>query len=94
MLSKTLTGQNIPTALAKETSLVGSREDHLIEQATRPAQVNPRVHRLFDELVMECVEVDADKRPESMLAVAEKLNLIHGVLRAERERASSNGEST
>lgn len=87
-----LTRQNIPTALAKETSLVGSREDHLIEPARRPIEINPRVHRFFDELVMDCIEVDPEKRPESMTVVAEKLNLIHGVLRAERERAHANGE--
>lgn len=87
-----LTRQNIPTALAKETSLVGSREDHLIERARRPVDVNPRVHKFFDELVMDCVETDPEKRPESMTVVADKLNLIYGVLRAERERAHSNGE--
>ena len=81
----TLTRRHIPTALAKEDSLVSSLDDHMIERPIPAIDLNPRVHRRLNDLVMQCVEVDPDKRPESMHAVADKLNLILGILRAENE---------
>lgn len=80
-----LTRQFVPTALAKADSLVGSKEDHLLERPKRTMELNPRVPDLFDRLVMECVEVDAAKRPASMDDVAQRLNLIRGKLLAEGE---------
>lgn len=79
-----LTRRYVPTALAKENSLVGSLEDHLIERPKRPIEINPRVPELFDKLVMDCVEIDPDKRP-TMTEVAQRLNLIRGKLAAEAE---------
>ena len=35
---------------------------------------------------MQCVEVDPEKRPESMDTVADRLNLILGILRAAQAR--------
>ncbi|MBL8759541.1 MAG: hypothetical protein JNK35_14065, partial [Phycisphaerae bacterium] len=40
---------------------------------------------MFDKLIMECVEVEPAKRPENMISVAERLNLIRGKLLAEGE---------
>jgi eukaryotic-like serine/threonine-protein kinase len=80
----TLTRKPIPTALAKDDSFVGSLEDHLMEKPTPAIEVNPRVPGRLNELVMQCVEVDPDKRPDSMSAVADKLSLILGILRAGR----------
>jgi serine/threonine-protein kinase len=85
----TLTRKHIPTALAKEDSLVGSKEDHLIERATPAVELNPRIHPLLNELIMKCVEVEPEKRPDSMSFVAEKLNLILGILRAQRAKGES-----
>jgi serine/threonine protein kinase len=85
----TLTRKHIPTALAKEDSLVGSKDDHLIERATPAAEVNPRIHPMLNELIMRCIEVDPEKRPSSMDLVAEKLNLILGILRANRGKGDS-----
>jgi hypothetical protein len=45
-------------------------------------ELNHRIHPRLNELIMQCVEVDPEKRPESMHVVAEKLNLILGILRA------------
>src|SRR4029079_13151581 len=84
----TLTRRHIPTALAKENSLVGSKENHLIERATPAIELNPRIPARLNELVMRCIEVERDKRPESMEYVADKLNLILGIL-----RARGNGDS-
>ncbi|MFM9994614.1 MAG: serine/threonine-protein kinase [Phycisphaerales bacterium] len=87
----TFTRKHIPTALAKETSLVGSLDDHMIEKPTPAIELNPRIHAKLNELIMQCVEVDPDKRPASMHTVADRINLIHGILRAEQERTRANG---
>ncbi len=84
-----LTRHYVPTALAKDNSLVGSLEDHLIERPKRPIELNPRVPELFDKLVMECVEIDPAKRPATMTEVAERLNLIRGKLIAEAQLRKS-----
>jgi serine/threonine-protein kinase len=78
-----VTHQYVPTALAKADSLVGSKEDHLIERPKRTVELNPRVPELFDRLIMECVEVDPAKRPATMDDVAARLNLIRAKLLAE-----------
>lgn len=83
----TFTRRHIPTALAKSDALVGSLEDHLIEKPKPVNELNPRVHPRLAELIMQCVEIDPDKRPESMAVVADRLNLILGILRA---RAAEN----
>lgn len=78
----TLTRKAIPTALAKDDSFVGSLEDHLIERPKPASELNPRIHPRLSELIMHCVEIEPDKRPESMALVADKLNLILGILKA------------
>jgi serine/threonine-protein kinase len=88
----TFTRKHIPTALAGQDSLVGSVEDHMIQKPTPAHEMNPRIHPKLNELIMQCVEVDAEKRPPSMHWVADRLNLIHGILRAELERSRTNGE--
>ena len=89
----TFTRKHIPTALAKETSLIGSLDDHLIEKPTPALELNPRIHAKLNEMIMQCVEIDPEKRPQSMHWVADRLNLIHGILRAETERAAANGQA-
>jgi serine/threonine-protein kinase len=83
-----LTRQHVPTALAKGDSLVGSLDDNLIAKPKPAIELNPRVHPKLDELVMQCVEVEPEKRPASMHEVADRLNLILGILRA---KGSSSG---
>src|SRR5262249_50839008 len=84
-----LTRHFVPTALAKSDSLVGTREDHLIEKPTRTIELNPKVPEIFDQLIMWCVEIEPSKRPANMNAVADRLNLIHGKLLAEGELRKS-----
>ncbi|MBX3315447.1 MAG: serine/threonine protein kinase [Phycisphaeraceae bacterium] len=79
------TRQHIPTALAKGDSLVNSLDDSLIQKPKPVVELNPRVHPKLSELIMSCVEVDADNRPESMALVADRLSLILGILRAKAE---------
>jgi serine/threonine-protein kinase len=79
-----LTRHFVPTALAKEDSLLGTTDDTLLAKPKRPIEINSRVPPMLDKLVMDCVEVDQDKRP-TMAEVADKLNLIRGKLLAEQE---------
>ena len=87
-----LTGENIPTALAKDNSLVGSLEAHLIEKAKPVQELNKDVNQRLCDLVMECVEPDAERRPRDMRVVADRLSLILGILRAQEERLG-NGDA-
>ncbi|MEA5557624.1 serine/threonine-protein kinase [Nodularia spumigena] len=80
-----LTRQHIPTALPKGDSLVNSLDDSRIQKPKPTIELNPRIHPKLSELIMACVEVDADKRPESMALVADRLSLILGILRARAE---------
>jgi serine/threonine-protein kinase len=82
------TRQFIPTALSKGDSLLGSVDDSLLQKPKRPGEMNPRVPPMLDELIMQCVEVEPDKRP-SMDAVADRLNLIRSKLIAENELRKS-----
>ncbi len=77
-----LTRQHIPTALAKGDSLIGSLDDNLIEKPRPAVDLNPKIHPKLNELIMHCVEVDPEKRPGDMKQVADRLNLIHGILLA------------
>jgi eukaryotic-like serine/threonine-protein kinase len=88
----TFTRRYIPTALAKEDSLVGSLDDHLIERPVPAVEVNPKIHPRLNELIMHCVEVVPEKRPQSMAVVADRLNLILGILRARGGDAHNNGQ--
>lgn len=85
----TLTRQHIPTALAKGDSLVGSLDDNLIEKPKPAIELNPRIHPKLDELIMQCVEVDPARRPESMIWVADRLELILGILLSLADRNAS-----
>ncbi len=80
-----LTRRFVPTALAKPDSLLGSLDDELMEKPKRCVEINERVPEIFDKLIMECVEVEPARRPDNMISVAERLNLIRGKLLAEAE---------
>ncbi|MBL8990607.1 MAG: serine/threonine protein kinase, partial [Phycisphaerae bacterium] len=84
-----LTRHFVPTALAKGDSLVGSLDDELMERPKPTVEYNPRVPELFDRLIMQCVEIEPAKRPDSMTEVAERLNLVRGKLIAEAELRKS-----
>jgi serine/threonine-protein kinase len=81
-----LTGTHIPTAMPKGNSLVSSLDDDFIERPRPVHELCPAVHPKLEELIMECVEVDASKRPNDMHGVADRLSLILGILRAAEER--------
>lgn len=83
----TFTGKTVPTALAKSDSLVSRLDDAFIARPAAANKLNPRIPERLNELIMKCVEVDPEHRPESMDYVANRLQLILGTLRAKNENA-------
>jgi serine/threonine-protein kinase len=81
-----LTSRNIPTAIAKGDSLVGSLDDNLIEKPTPIREIAPQVPEQLADLIMQCVEVNPANRPQSMEQVADKLEFMLTRLRAEKQR--------
>jgi serine/threonine-protein kinase len=81
-----LTSRNIPTAIAKGDSLVGSLDDNLIEKPTPIRELAPQVPEQLADLIMQCVEVNPANRPQSMEQVADKLEFMLTRLRAEKQR--------
>ena len=79
-----LTRHHIPTALAKGDSLVSSLDDEFIEKPKPAIELNPRIHPRLNELIMQCVEVQPGARPESMKFVADRLELLRGLLLAQQ----------
>ncbi|HVZ94586.1 MAG TPA: hypothetical protein VG797_08750, partial [Phycisphaerales bacterium] len=81
-----LTRRHIPTALStKGDSLSPTVDDSMIAKPAPPRDVNPRIPEPLSDLIMQCVEVDQDKRPADMFAVAEKLDLIYAMLKTQGE---------
>ena len=76
------TRQHIPTALSKGDKLIGSIDDELLAKPRRAIELNPKIHPRLNELIMECVEVAPGDRPLSMELVANRLNLVRGILKA------------
>ncbi len=81
-----LTSRNIPTAIAKGDSLVGSLDDNLIEKPVPIREIAPQVPEQLADLIMQCVEVNPANRPQSMEEVADKLEFMLARLRAEKQR--------
>ncbi len=89
-----LTRRHIPTALAKDdSSLVGSLDAAQIEKPTPAREINKHIDERLDELVMKCVEVEPEQRPE-MHAVCDRLELVLGVLRSRAESDASRAGLT
>ncbi len=88
-----LTGRHIPTALPKGDSLVSSLDDQFIEKPRPVVELNQRVPQRLSDLIMECVEVDPEKRPESMAKLADRLDLIHAQVVAEEEAKKAGAKT-
>ncbi len=85
----TLTRKHIPTALPKGDSLMGSLDDNLIEKPRPACELNPRINEKLNDLIMQCVEVDPANRPATMDTVADRLELILGMLLVRADRDAS-----
>lgn len=82
----------VPTALANESSLVGALDDRLIPKPTPIRELNPKVPEQLADLVMQCVEVDAEARP-TMELVKDRLNMIRSRLIATRKLGGSKSDT-
>jgi serine/threonine protein kinase len=75
----------IPTALPPKddsNSLYsGALDAEMVGAAVPPHVRNSRIHPLLSKQIMDCVQLDPEKRPESMEFVANRLELIEDVLR-------------
>lgn len=89
----TLTGRHIPTALPKGDALVSRIDDELMDKPVPILELNPRIHPKLAQLVMKCVEIRPEDRPESMAAVSDQLELILGILRAKVNQSREAGGS-
>lgn len=76
-----LTRKKVPTALGKEGSLMGRVDDSLLEKPKPANEINERIPPKLSELIMQCLEVEPDTRPD-MNQVIDRLDLIHAMLKA------------
>jgi serine/threonine protein kinase len=81
-----LTGKNIPTLF----NLNKGPNSFLFDaRIPSPLDHNPGVPQNLSELVMECVKTSPAKRPDSMITVTRKLEIIQHLLRHHNGAASS-----
>lgn len=84
MMYWVLVGEVIPTAMPPKNtndSLVGGAVDaDKVELPIPPNERNSRIHSLLSKQIMDCVQPDPSKRPESMAVVVNRLELIRDVL--------------
>ena len=86
-----LTHKHIPTAIPKGDSLVSSLEDSMIERPPPPTEVNKRIPLELSDLIMECIEVNPEDRPESMQDILAVLENVEDEIAAMHEDASKPG---
>jgi serine/threonine-protein kinase len=78
----------IPTALPpKEDAgiFAGALDADMVAPPVPPIEKNSKVHPLLSTLIMDCVKIHPDDRPESMEAVAARLQLIVDLLESPSE---------
>ena len=88
-----LTGRTIPTLYTVQK---GSENAILSDDLFQtPQQLNPTVPEPFNRLVMECISTSPSKRPASMEAVIQRLELIKHILlkQAGKVRVEHSGAS-
>jgi len=69
----TLTAKAIPTILPKEGNSVQLISDLIV---TPPEELNPQVPLALNRLVLDCVEFNPSRRPQTMREVSGRLDLI------------------
>ncbi len=84
-----LTRKFVPTALGKEDSLLGTIDESVMPRPTPCNHLNTRVPDYFNDLIMQCVEVEPAMRPATMAEVADRLNLVKARLLSEAELRKS-----
>jgi len=86
-----LTGKNIPTAMgAKNDSLTGSTERVRVEKPTPIKELRSDLPDRLCDTIMQCIEFEPGRRPETMAEVTKKLDLALGILRAPAMQADED----
>lgn len=81
-----LTGKHVPTLIGKNSKgKIGSTRT-IPEPFSPPRDLNPQVPPALSSLVMDCVETDPSRRPESMTTVYERLGMALGQVQREDRR--------
>jgi serine/threonine-protein kinase len=79
-----LVGEVIPTAMPpKEDSdslYTGAVDASMVRPPVPPNERNPAIHPLLSRQIMDCVRLHPDERPESMMVVANRLEMIGELL--------------
>jgi serine/threonine-protein kinase len=78
-----LTGTNMPTLFTLKKGENSLMSDDLLKT---PAQLNPRVPEPLSNLVMECVRIKAEKRPEQADVTRRLEVMLFGLERAAQQR--------
>lgn len=88
-----LTRDVIPTVLPPKddsSSLhTGTLDAEMVKPPTPPHERNPAVPPLLSKLILDSVQLELDKRPESMELVAKRLGMIGDLLDAPAEQTSA-----
>lgn len=88
-----LTGKHVPTLIGKSSSgKVGSKVS-TPDAFLPPRELNPQVPPALSSLVMDCVETEPSRRPDSMTAVYERLGLALGQVEREDRRVQEVAEA-
>lgn len=73
-----LTGKNVPTLIPKKKSTVGISTPR---KCPPPHELKPRIPERISALVMDCVKDDPAQRPQNMMTVITRLDLmIHSLI--------------
>ena len=79
-----LVGEVIPTAMPPKNTtdrlVSGAVDADKVELPVPPHERNSRIHTLLSKQIMDCVQPNANNRPESMSVVVNRLELIQDVL--------------
>lgn len=83
-----LTGKHVPTLIGKASGNLGNVGKPLSRSSVSseflpPRQINPAVPPALSSLVMDCVETEPSRRPESMNTVYERLSMAMGQVQRE-----------
>jgi serine/threonine protein kinase len=84
MMYWVLVGDVIPTAMppkgANESLVSGAVDTDMVVLPIPPHEQNPRINTLLSKQIMDCIQPKLENRPDSMLVVVNRLELIRDVL--------------
>lgn len=90
-----LTKQAVPTAMnmTNEDSLISKMDPSLLPKPKPVSEIDVNCHPKLNELIMHCVELDPNDRPEGMGYLCDRLQLILGMIRASRKTSGAKGSN-